>query len=61
VLTWTVLNAVPQLLAFERDRKRFGTLKMMLAKARCQNVEPVNADFLAVDPLDPAYAAVSHM
>jgi 25S rRNA (cytosine2278-C5)-methyltransferase len=50
-----------QLLAFERDRKRYSTLKMMLAKARCTNVEAVNADFLLINPLDPAYGMVTHM
>lgn len=33
----------------------------MLDKARCSNVEPMNADFLAVDPTDPKFALVSHM
>ncbi|KAJ3567885.1 hypothetical protein NP233_g6070 [Leucocoprinus birnbaumii] len=50
-----------KLYAFERDRKRFGTLKMMLQKAACDNVEPVNADFLTIDPSDPKYASVTHI
>jgi putative methyltransferase len=50
-----------KLLAFERDRKRFGTLEMMLEKAKCTNVKSLNADFLMSDPLDPAYAKVTHM
>ena len=33
----------------------------MLDRAKCSNVEPMNADFLAVDPSDPKYALVSHM
>ncbi|KIJ63101.1 hypothetical protein HYDPIDRAFT_29790 [Hydnomerulius pinastri MD-312] len=38
---------------------RFSTLKMMLGKAACNNVEAVNMDFLTVDPstsnlLDPS-------
>lgn len=34
---------------------------MMLGKARCRNVEPVNADFLTVDPKDTQYVATTHM
>ncbi len=45
--------------AFERDRKRFQTLKMMLTRAATRNVEPINADFLSINPND--YARVSHM
>lgn len=33
----------------------------MLAKARCKNVQPVNADFLTVSPDDPKYNSVTHM
>lgn len=50
-----------QLYAFERDQKRFSTLRSMLSKAGCTNVEPINADFLSADPLDPKYAGVTHM
>lgn len=50
-----------ELYAFERDRKRFGTLTMMLSKANCKNVEPLNLDFLTVDPLDSKFAKVTHM
>lgn len=50
-----------QLFAFERDKKRFATLKTMLARARCENIEPVNADFLATSPDDERFAAVTHM
>ncbi|KAK0495411.1 S-adenosyl-L-methionine-dependent methyltransferase [Armillaria luteobubalina] len=49
------------LFAFERDRKRFKTLEMMLSKAGCQNVETLNLDFLTVDPQDEAYCKVTHM
>lgn len=48
-----------KIFAFEKDRKRFQTLKMMLARAATRNVEPINADFLSIDPND--YAHVSHM
>ncbi|KIM84282.1 hypothetical protein PILCRDRAFT_818620 [Piloderma croceum F 1598] len=50
-----------KLFAFERDRKRFSTLTMMLTKANCGNVEPVNIDFLAVKPTDPKYSATTHI
>lgn len=55
------LRRVLQLLAFERDRKRFGTLKTMLNKAHCSNVEAVNLDFLTALPNDPKYKSVTHM
>ncbi|KII89756.1 hypothetical protein PLICRDRAFT_39919 [Plicaturopsis crispa FD-325 SS-3] len=47
--------------AFERDRKRFSTLKMMLSKAHCRNVECLNVDFLAVNPLDPQFSTLTHI
>ena len=50
-----------QLYAFERDKKRFSTLKSMLAKASCKNAEAINMDFLNIDPSHPQYAAVTHM
>ncbi|KZP31855.1 S-adenosyl-L-methionine-dependent methyltransferase [Athelia psychrophila] len=50
-----------KLFAFERDHKRFSTLKMMLSKANCRNVEPVNIDFLTVQPNDKTYSAVTHI
>jgi putative methyltransferase len=50
-----------QLFAFERDKGRFATLKSMLTKAGCQNVEPMNADFLAIRHDDRKYANVTHM
>lgn len=50
-----------QLYAFERDKRRFETLKMMLRKAQCKNVETVNADFLTIDPADVKFANVTHM
>ncbi|KAF7424276.1 hypothetical protein PC9H_009582 [Pleurotus ostreatus] len=49
------------LYAFERDFKRFSTLKHMLSSARCQNVQPVNADFLTVDPSDTRFAGATHI
>lgn len=51
----------PQLYAFERDGKRFETLKTMLQKAACDNVEPVKVDFLTIDPSDSKYQPVTHM
>jgi len=50
-----------KLYAFERDKKRFGTLTTMLARAGCNNVETVNLDFLTVDPCDPTYRNVTHI
>ncbi|KAI5122536.1 hypothetical protein M0805_005263 [Coniferiporia weirii] len=50
-----------KLYAFERDKKRFETLKKMVAKAHCRNVEPTNADFLSIDPSDLKYSRVSHV
>ena len=49
-----------QLFAFERDVKRFATLKSMIAKAGCRNVEPMNGDFLAIRYDDRRYANVTH-
>ncbi|KAJ7086076.1 S-adenosyl-L-methionine-dependent methyltransferase [Mycena belliarum] len=56
-----LMRNMGKLYAFERDRKRFGTLTMMLSKAGCKNVEPVNLDFLTVDPLDPKFAQATHI
>ncbi|KAH0585057.1 hypothetical protein H2248_008323 [Termitomyces sp. 'cryptogamus'] len=50
-----------KLFAFERDKKRFTTLTTMLSRAGCRNVEPINADFLTVHPLDPKYSRVTHI
>ena len=50
-----------QLFAFERDRKRFTTLKNMLSKAGCKNTEAINADFTSIEPTDPKYVDVTHM
>jgi putative methyltransferase len=33
----------------------------MLAKAACQNVEAINADFLTIDPSHPKYSLATHM
>ncbi|KAI0370383.1 S-adenosyl-L-methionine-dependent methyltransferase [Pilatotrama ljubarskyi] len=50
-----------KLFAFERDRKRFSTLKTMLSRAHCSNVEAVNADFLTTSPDDAKYRGVTHI
>jgi putative methyltransferase len=52
---------VHKIYAFERDKKRFSTLKQMLRKAGCRNVEAINQDFLAVDPKSPMFSSVTHM
>ncbi|KAJ7593543.1 S-adenosyl-L-methionine-dependent methyltransferase [Mycena floridula] len=56
-----LMNNLGKLYAFERDHKRFGTLQKMLSVAGCTNVEPVNADFLMIDPMDPKYAKATHI
>ncbi|KAM6504259.1 S-adenosyl-L-methionine-dependent methyltransferase [Amanita muscaria] len=50
-----------KLYAFERDKKRFATLRQMLEKAGCRNVETMNQDFLTVDPTDPRFSPVTHI
>lgn len=50
-----------KILAFERDRKRYGTLKSMLARAGCSNVEALNGDFLSTDFEDEKYGRVTHI
>lgn len=50
-----------KLYAFERDKRRFSTLKMMLTKATCRNVEAINADFLTIDPSHPKYSLATHI
>ncbi|KAF9484339.1 S-adenosyl-L-methionine-dependent methyltransferase [Pholiota conissans] len=56
-----LMNNKGKLYAFERDKKRFQTLKMMVSKASCSNVSPINADFLTIDPFDPQYSPVTHI
>ncbi|KAG8857591.1 hypothetical protein FRB96_005609 [Tulasnella sp. 330] len=50
-----------RIFAFERDRRRFETLELMVAKAGCKNVEPVLVDFLQVNPQERKYGDVSHI
>jgi len=61
----THLSALMQnrgkLFAFERDKKRFATLRTMIAKAHCTNVEPINTDFLTTDPSDERFGRVTHI
>ncbi|KAE9408389.1 S-adenosyl-L-methionine-dependent methyltransferase [Gymnopus androsaceus JB14] len=57
----TLICNLGTLFAFERDRKSFSTLQKMFSKAKCKNVEPINADFLAVNPMDSKYSKVTHI
>jgi len=50
-----------KIFAFERDRKRYGTLEAMLARAGCANVEALNLDFLTTDVMDKKYCRVTHI
>ncbi|KAF9266542.1 S-adenosyl-L-methionine-dependent methyltransferase [Marasmius fiardii PR-910] len=50
-----------KLFAFEKDKRRFSTLEMMLSKAKCKNVRSMNTDFLTTDPLDPDLDVVTHI
>ncbi|KAF8969257.1 S-adenosyl-L-methionine-dependent methyltransferase [Flammula alnicola] len=56
-----LMNNKGKLYAFERDRKRFSTLRMMLSKAGCSNVLPINTDFLTIDPNDAQFTSVTHI
>ncbi|KAG2147675.1 S-adenosyl-L-methionine-dependent methyltransferase [Suillus clintonianus] len=56
-----LMGNMGKLYAFEKDKRRFSTLKMMLAKAACRNVEAINADFLTVDPSHPKYSLATHI
>ena len=56
-----VLLTCSKLYAFERNKKRYTTLKHMLDTAGCRNVEALNFDFLAVDPKDPRFCTATHM
>jgi len=56
-----LMDGKGKLYAFERDKRRFSTLKSMLAKAACKNVQAINVDFLNVKPLDPQYANATHI
>ncbi|KAH0833261.1 S-adenosyl-L-methionine-dependent methyltransferase [Lanmaoa asiatica] len=56
-----LMGAKGKLYAFERDKRRFSTLKAMLAKASCKNAMDINVDFLSVDPSDPQYANATHI
>ncbi|KAG0148018.1 hypothetical protein CROQUDRAFT_42007 [Cronartium quercuum f. sp. fusiforme G11] len=47
--------------AFEKDAERFKTLKQMVAKAGCTNVECILGDFLSVKTNDPRFENVTHI
>ncbi|OJT10122.1 25S rRNA (cytosine-C(5))-methyltransferase rcm1 [Trametes pubescens] len=55
-------NKMSHLCAIMQNKgKRFGTLKTMLNKARCRNVEAVNLDFLTAMQGDPKFRGVTHI
>ncbi|KAG8813089.1 hypothetical protein FRC18_002675 [Serendipita sp. 400] len=56
-----IMKGKGRVTAFERDKKRFQTLKSMLDRAGASNVVPRNQDFLSVDPLDSEYQSVTHI
>ncbi|QRV75108.1 SAM-dependent methyltransferase [Ceratobasidium sp. AG-Ba] len=47
--------------AFERNQRRFQTLKDMLRKTGCINVDPILGDFLDQDPNNELFARVTHI
>ncbi|KAH9812802.1 S-adenosyl-L-methionine-dependent methyltransferase [Melampsora americana] len=47
--------------AFEKDPERFETLKSMVAKAGCRNVECIRGDFLSVKTNDSRFHNVTHI
>ncbi|GAA6020708.1 hypothetical protein JCM10207_001993 [Rhodosporidiobolus poonsookiae] len=47
--------------ACERDQGRFKVLKDMLKRADAKNVNPMNVDFLSLDPEDQKLKNVSHL
>ncbi|KAG8832406.1 hypothetical protein FRC17_001387 [Serendipita sp. 399] len=57
----SIMKGRGRITAFERDVKRFQTLKHMLNRAGAHNVTPQNQDFLAVDPLASEYRSVTHI
>ncbi|KAF8742652.1 hypothetical protein AX14_002887 [Amanita brunnescens Koide BX004] len=56
-----LMHNTGKLYAFERNKKRYTTLKHMLDTAGCRNVEALNFDFLAVDPKDPRFCTATHI
>ncbi|KAJ2455711.1 hypothetical protein EV183_000558 [Coemansia sp. RSA 2336] len=50
-----------KIFAFDKDRRRLSTLVSLTDKAKCKIIEAKCADFLEVDPQDPAYADVEYM
>lgn len=50
-----------KVLAIEKDRQRFETLKKMCAAARAIKVETLNADFLRLDPSKQPFFSVEYI
>ncbi|GAA5902207.1 rRNA (cytosine-C5-)-methyltransferase RCM1 [Sporobolomyces salmoneus] len=50
-----------KVIACERDQGRFKVLKDMCKKADATNVQPMNVDFLSLNPEDPKFKNVTHI
>ncbi|GAA6006644.1 hypothetical protein JCM11491_003129 [Sporobolomyces phaffii] len=56
-----MLGSEGKVIACERDQGRFKVLKDMCSKADAKNVQPMNVDFLSLNPEDPKFKNVSHI
>ncbi|GAA5830541.1 hypothetical protein JCM3766R1_002756 [Sporobolomyces carnicolor] len=56
-----MLGSEGKVIACERDQGRFKVLKDMCKKADASNVQPMNVDFLSLNPEDPKFKNVSHI
>lgn len=56
-----ILNNSGKIFAFEKDKKRFQTLKELLSRKGCSNIEPILADFLKIDQNDAKYRKVQYV
>ncbi|GAA5943672.1 rRNA (cytosine-C5-)-methyltransferase RCM1 [Sporobolomyces koalae] len=56
-----MLGSEGKVIACERDQGRFKILKDMCNKAEARNVQPMNVDFLSLNPEDQKFKNVSHI